>query len=153
MTGFCPTASTGGGGGGLHKARVDSVEAQRCGILGGVMAIITPAPPLHPFFPHPFPFLFFFSSRPPPPLPTHFVHHGAEAWPVADPDGTSSYTQGSTTSLSTIETTAQPSSYLSLIPPVHQPPVTPYSPDGGSFYTPAAPVFPGLDVRPRLGSK
>ncbi|KAK4157337.1 p53-like transcription factor [Chaetomidium leptoderma] len=65
---------------------------------------------------------------------------------------TSSFTQGSTTSLSTIETPAQPSSYLSLIPPVPQPPVTPYSPEGGHFYTPAPPVFPGLDVRPRLGS-
>ncbi|KAK4245247.1 p53-like transcription factor, partial [Corynascus novoguineensis] len=63
-----------------------------------------------------------------------------------------SFTQGSTTSLSTIETTTQPSSYLSLIPPVPQPPVTPYSPDGGHFYTPAPPIFPGLDVRPRLGS-
>ncbi|KAK4240914.1 hypothetical protein C8A03DRAFT_41644 [Achaetomium macrosporum] len=62
------------------------------------------------------------------------------------------FTQGSTTSLSTIETPAQPSSYLSLIPPVPQPPVAPYSPEGGHFYTPAPPVFPGLDVRPRLGS-
>ncbi|KAK4130212.1 p53-like transcription factor [Trichocladium antarcticum] len=59
---------------------------------------------------------------------------------------------GSTNSLSTIETPAQSSSYLSLIPPGPQPPVTPYSPEGGHFYTPAPPLFSGLDVRPRLGS-
>ncbi|AEO60653.1 p53-like transcription factor, partial [Thermothelomyces thermophilus ATCC 42464] len=63
-----------------------------------------------------------------------------------------SFTQGSTSSLSAIETSTQPSSYLSLIPSVPQPPVTPYSPDGGHFYTPAPPIFPGLEVRPRLGS-
>ncbi|KAL2148489.1 hypothetical protein VTH82DRAFT_2043 [Thermothelomyces myriococcoides] len=60
--------------------------------------------------------------------------------------------QGSTHSSSlpaAIETSTQPSSYLSLIP---QPAVTQYSPDGGHFYTPAPPIFPGLEVRPRLGS-
>ncbi|KAK4125953.1 p53-like transcription factor [Parathielavia appendiculata] len=62
------------------------------------------------------------------------------------------FSQGSTTSLSTIETPTQPSSYLSLIQPVPQPPVTPYSTEGGHFYTSAPPVFRGLDVRPRLGS-
>ncbi|KAK4189748.1 hypothetical protein QBC35DRAFT_379612, partial [Podospora australis] len=66
---------------------------------------------------------------------------------------TYSFTQGSTSSLSTIpEAPAQPSSYLSLIPPIPPPSVTQYSPEGGHFYSPAPPVFPGLDVRPRLGS-
>ncbi|KAL2158895.1 hypothetical protein VTH06DRAFT_2925 [Thermothelomyces fergusii] len=51
-----------------------------------------------------------------------------------------------------LESSTQPSSYLSLIPSVPQPAVTPYSPDGGHFYTPAPPIFPGLEVRPRLGS-
>ncbi|KAL1841991.1 hypothetical protein VTJ49DRAFT_6234 [Mycothermus thermophilus] len=63
-----------------------------------------------------------------------------------------SFTQGSTASLSTIETPPQPPSYLSLIPPVAQPPVTPYTPETGHFYTPAPPVFSGLEVRSRLGS-
>ncbi|KAL2266957.1 hypothetical protein VTJ83DRAFT_4234 [Remersonia thermophila] len=62
------------------------------------------------------------------------------------------FTQGSTASLSTIETPPQPPSYLSLIPPIAQPPVTPYNPESGHFYTPAPPVFSGLEVRPRLGS-
>ncbi|KAK0704213.1 hypothetical protein B0T21DRAFT_299299 [Apiosordaria backusii] len=64
-----------------------------------------------------------------------------------------SFTQGSTNSLSTIpEAPTQPSSYLSLIPPIPPPPVTPYSPEGGHYYSSAPPLFPGLDVRPRLGS-
>ncbi|KAK0701805.1 hypothetical protein B0T26DRAFT_659382, partial [Lasiosphaeria miniovina] len=62
-----------------------------------------------------------------------------------------SYTQDSASSLSTIETPAQPPSYLSLIPPI-PPPVTAYSPEGGHFYPAASTVFSGLDVRPRLGS-
>ncbi|KAK4226787.1 hypothetical protein QBC38DRAFT_455921 [Podospora fimiseda] len=65
------------------------------------------------------------------------------------------FNQGSTvtSSLSSIpEAPTQPSSYLSLIPPIPPPPVTPYSPEGGHFYSPAPPVFPGLEVRPRLGS-
>ncbi|KAK1752112.1 hypothetical protein QBC47DRAFT_425021 [Echria macrotheca] len=59
-----------------------------------------------------------------------------------------SYTQESASSLSTLEASAQPSTFLNLIPP----PVTPYSPEGGHFYSAAPTLFPGLDVRPRLGS-
>jgi len=61
----------------------------------------------------------------------------------------SSYTQESASSLSTLEASAQPSNFLNLIPP----PVTPYSPEGGHFYSAAPTLFPGLDVRPRLASK
>jgi len=60
-----------------------------------------------------------------------------------------SYTQEPASSLSTLEASAQPSTFLNLIPP----PVTPYSPEGGHFYPAAPTLFPGLDVRPRLASK
>ncbi|KAK0645684.1 hypothetical protein B0T16DRAFT_330496, partial [Cercophora newfieldiana] len=59
-----------------------------------------------------------------------------------------SYTQESASSLSTLEASAQPSSFLNLIPP----PVPSYSPEGGHFYSGAPNLFPGLDVRPRLAS-
>ncbi|CAM1511522.1 Fc.00g090350.m01.CDS01 [Cosmosporella sp. VM-42] len=75
-----------------------------------------------------------------------------ECWQYHLPAGDTWTLYPHDTSTSSLIEPPQPSSLLSLFPPAPLNTPVPYPQDGGAFYQHSAQLYPGLDVRSRLGS-